>query len=211
MAPQTTLAAALQALAYLLNQNATPNAELTRRTFFVVSSVQRLNRSFDWLTMKVTEQVTTDASGTADISDLNFGAIPAFDYVGPGDMALGYSFIAYDDLVQYGQGDRQYGLIVNEDGEWELHTTEPNTTINISYYQAPDISTAQAAFFPAMVIAKGALIYYRQAQDPEADTSVEEDQFRQETEELMEAQERRRPQKQAMGPRERYGGGIGST
>jgi len=211
MSPQTTLSACLTALAALLNQNATPNAEITRRTFFIVSAVQRLQRAFDWRVDTLSDTVSTDDEGLADISEFEFGAFPSFSYVGPGDQNFGYTLVAFDDLQLYGQGDRKYALIVNEDGEWEMHTTEPNTELTVVFYSSPDVSSTQTAPFTAMVIAKGALIYYRQAQDPEADVGPEEDQFRQEVEELMENQERRRPQKFAQTNRDRTGGGIGDT
>jgi len=206
--PQVTLDQAQLGLAYLLNQNTVPPGESARRAFFIASGVQRIYRSFDFDMAKQTTDITTDDNGIADISDLNLGILPAIETVSDG--TFDYGFIMATDAVSYHQGDHKYWLVLTEDHDWELHSTEPNNDLSFVYFEAPEISSTQAVVFTQMVIAKASLIYYRQAQDPEADVSVEEDEFRQEVAELIDAQNRRRPQRFATTRRDRFNHHIGS-
>lgn len=209
MRPQTTLDQAQLGLANLLNQNAVPPAEQSRRAFFITSAVERLYRAFDFEPSLMTYEVATDADGLVNLSDedIPVGIVPAIQSIDDGIRNYDFKFAA--GSVNYHQGDFTYWTSVDEDGNWILHSTEPSTTLNVSLYAAPTITNTQAAAFTKMVIAKGALIYYRAAQDPEADTSVEEDSFRQEVSEVIEAHNRRQPQKFAQSPRDRAGYGIG--
>lgn len=209
MVPQTNLDQAQLALASLLFQSNVPQGEQSRRAFFITSAVQRLYRSFDYDMAEQTVEIATDSDGLGDLSDLALGPTPAIQFVNDG--VRNYDFIFARNATGAAQGDFKYWVIVNEDGQWELHSTEPDTTLTITYWQAPDISSSQAVTFTPMVIGKGALIYYRQAQDPEADTSVEEDQFKQEVSEIIEKQNRTRPQRQAENPRDRAGVYPGRT
>lgn len=206
--PQVTLDQAQLGLANLLNQNSVPSGESSRRAFFIASGVERLYRSFDFDMAKQTTELSTDDDGVIDLSDLNLGILPAIELVSDGTSD--YGFILADDSISYHQGDHKYWVVLNEDHEWELHSTEPNTALTIVFFEAPAISSSQAVVFTQMVIAKASLIYYRQAQDPEADVSVEEDEFRQEVAELIDAQNRRRPQRFATSRRDRFNHHIGS-
>ncbi len=79
----------------------------------------------------------------------------------------------------------------------------------VTFYESPTISNDQTIPFTKMLIAKAGLIYYRQAQDPEADTAPEEDQLKQEVGEVIERQNRTRPQRFARSPRDAGNGYIG--
>jgi hypothetical protein len=202
-----TLDQAQLALANLLNQNTVPSGEQARRAFFITSGIQRLYRAFDFDMAQQTALVSTDDTGVGDVSDLNLGPLPAVESITDGTHT--FTFIMAKDAVQFHQGDYKYWLVLNEDKEWELHTTEPDADLTFIHYDSPEISTSQGVVFTPMVIAKAALIYYRQAQDPEADVSVEEDEFRQEVAELVDAQNRRRPQRFAQSRRDRYNHYVG--
>lgn len=207
--PLTTLDQAQTALANLLFQSNVPQGEQALRAFYITAAVQRLYRSFDYEMAHQSTSLTTDDSGIADISDLLLGPIPAINFISDG--IRDYGFIFASQATDLPQGAFKYWLVINEDGDYELHTSEPNTNLTLDFFQAPDISTQQAVTFTPMVIAKGALIYYRQAQDQDADTSVEEDAFRQEVSEVSDAQNRRAPQRFAQSPRDRYGTYLGRT
>lgn len=213
MRPQVTLDQALIGLANLLNQSSVPSAEQSRWQFFTISAVERLYRAFDHDTAKVTATVTSDANGKIDLTAIaaKLGPLPAIESLTDSLDAYPFGYIMTENQRQYVQGDRKWWQYINAAGNWELSTTEPNGTFTLEFYEAPTISNSQAACFTKMVIAKGALIYYRQAQDPEADTSVEEDQFKQEVAEVMEQQNRRRPQQFIYGQREAMGRHLGST
>lgn len=208
MVPQVTLDQALQGLAYLLNQNTTPSGESARRTFFITSAIQRTYRAFDFDMAKQTVELSADDTGLVDVTDLNLGILPAVESLEDGNHHI-FDFVMARFAVDYSQGDFKYWWVLNEDKEWELHTTEPNADLFLVYFDAPEISNSQAVVFTQMVIAKGALIYYRQAQDPTADVSVEEDEYRQEVAEIIDAQNRRRPQQFAQTARDRHHTHIG--
>lgn len=211
MYPQTTLDQAQQALAYLLNQNTVPSAESARRAFFITSSVQRIYRSFDFDVANTSDTFTTDSSGQVDLSDQPFGGIPMILRISDGTTLNDFGFVMQQDVQRFVPGDRKYWILPDGEGNWTLFTTEPNTSITVWFSIAPDISATQAAVFQPMVIGKGALIYYRQAQDPDADVSVEEDEFKQEVSELIDQQNRRRPQRFIRTRRDVYGHYIGQT
>ena len=214
MFPQTTLEEAQTALARLTGQETAPTAEKARRAFFIVSSVQRILRAFDFDQTKRQVVVTTDGDGKADLTGLMLGQVPAVASMFTNNTPMTY--VLPSTKYTYHQGDYRYNIIAEDQGGgtmgWSLYTSEPNATINLEYFESPETisDTVKIALQP-MVIAKGALIYFRQAEDPEADTSLEEDQFRQETTEIMEAQNRRRPQQFIQTQRDRSGRGIGYT
>jgi hypothetical protein len=211
MIPQTSLDDALKALSYLTGQGGTvPSGERNAWIFFTVAAVQRLYRAFDFDFAQTTQEVTTDEEGVVSLGDFSTGSYPALDYINSG-TSDGYIGVPAARSSEYAQGDRRFWYVVNEDGAWELHSTEPNATFNVVFWQAPEITADKKAMFTAIVIAKGALIYYRQSDDPEADTSVEEDQFRQEVIEIMDVQNRRRPQQFAQTPRDRAGTYLGRS
>ena len=211
MRPQTTLDQALVALAFLLNQSQAPTAERSRWQFFVTSAVERLYRSFDYDTSLRTVSLTANASGVIDLTTIadKLGIVPAIESIDNGLQNLTY--VMAKDAIEYVQGDYKWWLTLDASGNYKMNVTDPSSTYTIRYYESPAITTLQAAAFTRMVIAKGALIYYRLAQDPEADTSIEEDAFKQEVAEVIELQNRRRPQQFATSHRDVYGRPMGST
>lgn len=212
MLPQTGYDEASLALAKLLNQDAIPQSETGRVAFFIASAVQRILRAFDFDQTKIYASVTTDANGRVSLAALRLGMTPGIDVLTDGTQD--YTLVTPSDRYHYKSGNYYFNIVL-EGGVWVLYSSEANKTLTIGYYDSPDtvVSGASAikiAFQP-MVVAKGALIYYRQAQDPEADTEQEEDAFRQEIAELAEAQERRRPQQFARSRRDVMGQQIGQT
>jgi hypothetical protein len=208
MAPQTTIDEALLALARLLNQRNVPTSQSAAWQFFTTAAVQRLYRSFDFDPAKIRASITTDSNGQADLTALKFGQYPAITYIGT--LTQPYGFITPDLFHAHAQGDYRWWLTRDPiTAAWMLNSTEPGADIEIEYYEAVDLTGTQKAVFTPMVIAKGALIYYRQAEDPEADTGVEEDQFRQEVAEIIEQQNRNKPQQFFRSPRDVRGTHIG--
>lgn len=212
MNPQTNYDAASTALARLLNQDSIPNSESGRVAFFIASGVQRILRAFDFVQTKTYASITTDVNGRVSLAALKLGMLPGIDVVTDGTRD--YTYVTPSDRYHYQSGNFYFNIVL-EAGVWVLYSSEGNKTLTIGYYDTPDtitsgVSPVTIAFQP-MVIAKAALIYYRQAQDPEADTAQEEDQFRQEIAELSEAQERRRPQREATSRRDRFNQQIGET
>jgi len=209
MTPEVTLDDALLALAYLLNQTVVPTAEKTRWVFYITSGIERLYRAFDFDMAKISVEFTADADGIVDLSDYELGIVPAIETVSDGTPGGEYGYVFASEFSQYHQGDTKWHLQRTEDNEWQIKTTEPSATLNVTFYEAPTISADQAIPFTRMLIAKAGLIYYRQAQDPEADTAPEEDQLKQEVGEVIERQNRTRPQRFAQSARDVNNGYIG--
>lgn len=211
MTPEVTLDQAQLALAYLLGQNTVPQAEQTRRAFFIASGVERLYRSFDFDMAKITVELEADSDGKVDLSDYELGIVPAIELVTDGTQDGVYGYVFNDTYSNYGQGDKRYTVLRNEDNEYYLQTTEPGATLQVTLYEAPTIANNQAVVFTKMLVAKAALIYYRQAEDPEADVGPEEDQLKQEVGEVIERQNRTRPQRFARSARDVGGNYLGRT
>lgn len=212
MPPITGYAEASLALARLLNQDSIPTSESGRVAFFIAAGVQRILRAFDFTQTLTYASVTTDANGRVSLAALKLGMTPGIDVVTNGTQD--FTMVTPSDRYHYTAGSYYFNVVL-EAGVWVLYSSEKNATITLGYYETPDtvttgVTPVTIAFQP-MVVAKAALIYYRQAQDPEADTEQEEDQFRQEIAEISEAQERRRPQKFATSRRDVYGHQIGYT
>ena len=209
MSPQITYNDCSLALAKLLNQDSIPSSESSRVAFFIAAGIQRTLRAFDWQNAIMYASKTTDTNGRVSLSDLALGQAPGFVVVTNGVQE--FTNVIPSIRFSYTQGNFYYNVVL-EAGDWVLYSSEPNATITIGYYGTPDtVDTLVTIAFQPMVIAKAALIYYRQAQDPEADTSLEEDQYRQKIAELAEQQERRRPQRIAYSRRDLYGGSLGRT
>ncbi|MBI5117589.1 hypothetical protein HZA56_14020 [Candidatus Poribacteria bacterium] len=212
MLPQTGYDEASVALARLLNQDSIPSSESGRVAFFIASGVQRILRALDIPQTLTYASVTTDANGRVSLATLRLGMTPGIDVVTDG--IRNYTLVTPSERYQYQQGNYYFNVVV-EAGVWVLYSSEKNATLTLGYYDTPDtvvsgLTPVKIALQP-MVVAKAALIYYRQAQDPEADTEQEEDQFRQEIAEIGEAQERRRPQQFAKTRRDDYGHHLGYT
>ena len=212
MLPQTGYDEASNALAKLLNQDSIPQSEAGRVAFFIASGVQRILRAIDFDQQKVYASVTTDGNGRVSLAALQLGMTPGIDVVTNGIQD--FTLVTPSERYHYEQGNYFYNIVV-EAGVWVLYSSEKNATVTIGYFATPDTVVSspvpiRVALQP-MVIAKAALIYYRQAQDPEADTEQEEDQFRQEIAEISEQQERRRPQRFATTRRDRFNHQIGDT
>lgn len=212
MLPQTGYDEASQALARLLNQESIPSSEAGRVAFFIAAGVQRILRAFDFTQTLTYASVTTDTNGRVSLAALALGMTPGVDVVTNGTQD--FTMVTPSERYHYAQGNYYFNIVL-EAGVWVLYSSEKNAVITLGYFDTPSTVTTGATpvriAFQPMVVAKAALIYYRQAQDPEADTEQEEDQFRQEIAEISEAQERRRPQKFATSRRDLYGHQIGDT
>ena len=199
-----------KALNSLLNRAATPSEEKSNVTFYIAAAVQRLYRAFDYLFSTRTAVVTPTTAGVADVSDLDLGPLPAILGVTDSTSLGSYTFVPYSEFSNYSQGGRVYTILLNEDNDYVIVSSEAGRALTITYIEAPEVSSNNAVFTP-MVVAKGALIYYYQSTDREGDTSVEEDQFKQEVSEIIEAQNRRAPQRFVRTARDTTGHYIGRS
>src|SRR3990167_6101480 len=163
MRPSTTIDEVQTALARLVGETSFPTNEQTLVADYITAAVQRLYRLFNFEMSKQELADSTDSSGILNLADLKLGIIPAIEVVTTGEEGGQYGFVTRANFDDFSQGDNKYTLVVNEDGELELHTTEPSTAIIVVYFEAPDISTTQAVCFTKDTVAKGAVMDYRLA------------------------------------------------
>src|SRR5205085_11023483 len=111
-----------------------------------------------------------------------------------------YQIVPYSDLDNY-PGASYKASLDGYEGAYVLTTSEPTTsaTLKIRYSTtSPIINASISTPFPSsMALARGALVYYRQAEDPQADIAQEEYIFQQELDEVIAQYNRARPQPRA--------------
>lgn len=188
-------------LAYLLGETTVPSSGTEDRQRFIQRSLERIYRIYDFEMNKLNATVTlTSGIGTLpsnarpypdlDVRVVNSGTDD--DYV--------FTRIPYEEQDKYQQGDYKYWLTTDPTTGYvkinSVETTTPAVSVRYSA-TAPIINASISTPFPsAMVIAKGALVYYRQAEDPQADVVPEEDQFLKELREVVSSQNRNKSNSQ---------------
>jgi len=192
---QTTV---LTDLSYLLGESSVPTTGIEDRKRFIQLALERCYRAYDFPFSRITATVAM-VNGIATLpSDVHQDSIVDIRKVnsGVGDDNV-YRTIPYESLDGYSSGSYAYFLDGYE-GTYVLRSSETTTTdtLTIRYEQtAPQISASITTPFPSsMALARGALVYYRQAEDPQADIAQEEYLFQQELDEVIAQYNRSRPQ-----------------
>lgn len=178
---------------------------------FIQHGLVRIGRMYDFDFGMKSLNVTTDANGqytfqTADgvrfdprldVRVVNAGADNDFVF-------LPANFEAFDNFTK---SDYRYYLSTDDSGNQTLVTTEPSTTIQVTASRvAPTISATTPTNFPsALAIARAALILVREAEDKDADTSVEEAKFQQIMQEITAQEQRNKGPQKAVTVQELYG------
>lgn len=201
---QVTLTDVQTDLAYLLGESTLPTSgstEDTTRTAFAQRGLERVYRYYKFPFSQANATLANVNGAISLPSDIRFA--PDLDVrvvmSGSGDDYV-FDAIPYDEQDNYQQGDYKYWLTESAAGAQTLNTKE--SSISVPYVavrytvQAPAINASIATAFPSsMVIAKAALIYYRQAEDPLADTTPEEREFQKELQEILGEYRRNQPQR----------------
>jgi hypothetical protein len=199
------------ALANLLGEETVSPTWPASRNNAIQWSLERIARYYDFDFGNVTLTKTT--TGTGEYVFLSGDGVrrsPELDVrvvnAGP-DNDFIFAPVDRNDFDSYGQGSYRYYVSTDASGVQTLVTTEPNTAIQIiASAIAPTISSVTPSNFPsALCVAKGALIYVREQEDKDADTSVEEAKFLQMLEEIMGAEQRSRGVSRAKGIQELTG------
>lgn len=207
---QTTMDQVMQDLSYLLGEASVPNPVPAQRQAFAQRSLERVYRAYNWdlADVTVTLQLT---NGSANFpADVNIND-PVLDIRIKNDLpgvGIGGDFIftkiPYEDQDSYGPSDYVY-WVTGSPGAYVLNTaqgtdvTTGNAILTIRYMQiAPSINSSIGTPFPSsMILARGALTYYRASQDPYMDVSQLEALFQNELEELIATQIRNQADKPA--------------
>ena len=205
-----TMDQAMQDLSYLLGESSVPNPQPAQRQAFIQRALERVYRAYNWDLAEVTTTLTM-ASGNATLpADLDIND-PILDIRIKNDQpGLGvggdyiFTKVNYEDQDSYGPQDYVY-WVTGSPGSYQMSTTQggntstANAPFTIRYKQiAPAINSSISTPFPSsMVLARGALVYYRAAQDPYMDVSQLEALFTGELEEVIATQIRNQADKPA--------------
>lgn len=204
-------------LAYLLGEQSAPsssNSDYAPRSTFIQRALERAYRAYDFPMNRITTTVQS-VSGVATlpsavIQDSNLDVREVL----PGLMNDRiYQQIEYADNDKYGPGDYVYYLD-GYGGSYVLRTSETgDSTLTVRYSAGvPILNASISTPFPSsMALARGALIYYRQAEDPQADIGQEEALFQQELDEIIAAYNRTRPARRMKSKHEANNTYIGDT
>lgn len=209
---QVTQTDAMQDLSYLLGETSVPTTGTEDRQAFIQRSLERIYRYYAFPFSQSVATITMTSGVGSLPTDARFA--PALDvrYVQSStrDDHV-YSQIPYNEKDQYTQSAYKYWLLETTAGVQTINTIETETPLSVRYsLQAPVINASIATAFPSsMVLAMGAIIYYRRAEDPLADTSVEEGSFMKELQEIIATFRRNRPVRRAIGKAEQGGYFIG--
>lgn len=205
---QTTV---MQDLSYLLGETTVPTTSVEDRQRFIQAGLERIYRIWEFPFSEAVATVSLSSGVGSLPTDARFAPNLDVRVINPGNNA-DYIFeqIPYEDQDKYAQGSYKFWLLQGSDGVNTLNTVEttiPAVTVRYSL-MAPVINASIATPFPSsMVIAKAALIYYRQAEDPLADTSVEEQNFQGELREII-ASYRRNKGRRRIITRQELGGHV---
>lgn len=193
----------MQDLSYLLGETSIPTPAPADRQTYIQRALERVYRKFNFDLNMVVATVAFNASGTINLpADAAYNPKMDVRAVKPGvgsDTIFGA--VPYEDQDNYGQGDNAYWL-TGVPGSYVLTTTETPSGIGSSYVtiryeqQTPVINASISTNFPSsMVLAWGALVYYRYAEDPQTDISQLDQIFEEELEEVIATQIRNQPDK----------------
>jgi hypothetical protein len=194
---QTTV---MEDLSYLLGESSIPSTGVEDRKRFIQRALDRVYRAYDWPMNKVTATVSMVAGIASLPSNVQQDSIIDIRSVqsGTGDDHI-FQGVPYGELDNYPSGTYRYRLTGYE-GTYVLQSSETTTDTLQLYYEttSPIINASISTPFPSsMCLARGALVYYRQAEDPQADIAQEEALFQQELDEVISQYNRSRPQPRA--------------
>lgn len=186
----------LQDLSYLLGETSVPSSGIEDRQAFIQRTLERVYRAYDWPMNKAIATIQL-LSGIATLpTTVHQDSIVDIRTKGSGtgDDSV-YSQIAYKDQDNFSAGTFRYWLTGYE-GAYLLNTNETTNDILTIYYEqtTPVINASITTPFPSsMALARGALVYLRQAEDPQADIAQEEYLFQMELEEVIAQYNRSKP------------------
>lgn len=187
----------LEDLAFLEGNQSVPTANIDDWKRFSQRSLEEAWRAYPWdfartlATVTVTSGIATLASGAMrdgvyDVRFINSGS---------GDDHQ-YTQIPYEEQDDYAPGTYRFWLTGNTPNP-VLNTKETDTPLTLWYKAlAPQINASVVSTFPdSMIIALGAQRYIRKSENPQADTSQEEQTFQNKLDELWGWYNRSKPRK----------------
>lgn len=202
-------------LAYLLGEQSAPstsNSEYAVRSTFIQRALERAYRAYDFPMNKISTSVTAVAGIATLASVLPDSVLDVRVVVAGADNDYEYREIDYEEQDSVDSSDYAYYRTFTSDGTILLNLSQDSPTLTVRHTTAvPTINASVASPFPSsMALARGALIYYRQAEDPQADIGQEEALFQGEISEIIAQYNRSRPQRRMKDRHEDFGSYIGN-
>lgn len=207
----------LQDMSYLLGEASVPTSGIDDRKRFIQRGLERIARLYDFDEMYALATVSMTLSGNFYTGSLpsDSGESPALDVrvinTGSNDDYV-FTKIPYEDQDKAQAGDYKYWM-TGSANDYTISTRDDVGSVTVRYLQkAPTINASVSTTFPSsMVIARAALVYYRQAENPLADISQDEALFQRELEEVIARQQRNRSVGRAVSVQEINGQHIGQV
>lgn len=191
-----TQTSVLQDLSYLLGETSVPSSGIEDRQAFIQRTLERVYRAYDFPYDKGLATVQLSGGVASLPTQIHVDSILDIRKVGtgPGSDQV-YTQVEYKDQNDFAPGTWRYWLTGTE-GSYQFHTNETTADILTIFYEntTPVLSASIGTPFPSsMVLARGALVYLRQAEDPQADVSQEEAIFQMELDEVISQYNRSKP------------------
>ncbi len=199
----------LQDLSYLLGESAIPNNGIEDRKTFIQRALERAYRLHDFPMNKVTATVAL-IGGTATLPS-SAGQDSKLDVR---DSNAVYDQIPYESQQSYARGSHKYWLEGYEGtGTYLIKSNDTDVTLKVRFTTTTPLinGSVSTPFGSSMALARGALVYYRQSEDPQADISQDEAIFQQEVDEVWKRYRRSRPQRRTKDLHEASGTYVGDT
>lgn len=195
----TTQTDILLRMSYLLGEQTIPTSGIEDRKQFINDALARAYRAYNFQEAQAIATVSITAGVGSLPSDV--GETPDLDVrvVNPGSQNDSiFEQIPYEDQDNYVDGDHKYWLL-GSSGAYTMNTKDTTANVVVRYMQeAPEVNASVSTTFPSpMAIARGALVYFRLAENPDADTAQDEAFFQKELQEVISRQNRNRPVKRA--------------
>lgn len=186
----------LQDMSYLLGEQTIPTTGIEERKAFVQRALERTLRAHNFEDVKAIATVSLSGGQATLPSDIGYQPDLDVRVVNSGSTD-DYIFerVSYEDKDNAVQGDYKY-WITGSEGSYTLNTYEAGDyTLSVRYSQkAPSINASISTTFPSsMVLALGAMVYYRQSENPLADIAQDEARYQQELQEVISREIRNRP------------------
>jgi hypothetical protein len=212
----TTQTDVLQDMSFLLGESTVPTSGIEDRQRYIQRTLERVYRAHNFPMHQVTATLTvTSGAGTIPSTIHQDGIVDVREVVTGTNNDLIYTQVAITDLDNYGSGDYRYALTGYEgSGTYTISTSETGSQVLTVRGEgvAPTINGSIGTPFPSpMCLAQGALVYYRMAEDPQADVSQQEALFQNELDEVIAQYNRNRDQQRALSAEEAAGTFIGDV
>lgn len=181
----------MNTLSYLLGERTVPNTGTEGRKDFIQRTLEEVYKTYPWRFNEGLASLTVTASGIASLPSDYAPDHPIFAtyYTTSGTQTdMDEAPLEEQDVINI--GDNKYWIdSTTGDGNFILNTKEVITQIIVRYQKSPPAMAASVGtpYRSTMVLALGALRYYRKSQDPEADISQDEALFQKRLQETISA------------------------